>query len=113
MTQYRSGGLGAAIAGAALLLSLGAMPAHAQAPGGSYLDSCQNIRAFGDRLVADCRRVDGSWGRTALHGLGSCVGDIGNMNGQLTCNRGNQGYGSSYQYAPRPDYGYRGGYGGY
>jgi hypothetical protein len=113
MKQYQFGGLGAAIAGAAMLLSLGAIPAHAQAPGGSYLDSCTNIRAFGDRLIADCRRMDGSWGRTALHDLGSCSGDVGNMNGQLTCNRGGAGYGSSYQYAPTPNYGYRGGYYGY
>ena len=119
MKQYRSGGLGAAIVGAALLLSLGAIPAHAQAPGGSYLNSCQNIRAFGDRLVADCRRMDGSWGRTALHDLGSCAGDVGNMNGQLTCSRTGQGYGSSYQQGPgygyreAPSYGYRGGYNPY
>ena len=111
MKQFRSGGLGAAIAGAALLLSLGAMPAHAQAPGGSYLDSCSNVRAFGDRLIADCRRMDGGWNRTALHDLGSCAGDISNRNGQLTCGRGGgQGYGSSYQYGPGPGqgYGYRG-----
>jgi hypothetical protein len=111
MKQYRSDGMGAAIAGAAMLLSLGAIPAHAQAPGGSYLNSCTNIRAFGDRLVADCRRMDGGMNHTALHDLGSCAGDVGNMNGQLTCSRSGQGYGSSYQqYAPAPSYGYRGGY---
>ena len=118
MKQFRSGGLGAAIAGAALLLSLGAKPASAQAPGGSYLDSCSNVRTFGDRLIADCRRMDGGWNRTALHDLGSCAGVISNRNGQLICGRGGQGYGSSYQgygssyqqYAPAPSYGYRGGY---
>src|SRR5260221_3542634 len=105
MKQYQSGGLGAAIAGAAMLLSLGAIPAHAQGPGGSYVGSCNNIQAFGDRLVADCRRMDGGWNRTALHDLGSCVGDIGNMNGQLTCNRSGHGYGTSRQDAAGPDYG--------
>jgi hypothetical protein len=104
MKQYRSGGLGAAIAGAAMLLSLGATSAHAQS--GSYLASCNNVQTFGDRLIADCRRMDGSWGRTALHDLGSCVGDIGNMNGQLTCNRGGSAYGSSYpQRGGSPYYG--------
>ena len=107
MKRYQWSGLGAAIAGAAMLLALGAIPAQAQR--GSYVDSCNNIQTFGDRLVADCRRMDGGWNRTVLHDLGSCVGDIGNMNGQLTCNRGGQGYGSSHQYAPGPNYGYRGG----
>jgi hypothetical protein len=110
MKRYQSGGLSAAIAGAAMLLSLGAIPANAQAPGGSYVRSCNNIQASGDRIVADCRRMDGGWNQTALDDLGSCVGDIGNMNGQLTCNRGGQGYGSSYRQAP--GYGYRGGYNG-
>lgn len=105
MKQYRLGGGCAAIAGAAMLLLLGALPAHAQAPGGTYLQSCTNIRASGDRVSADCRRRDGSWDRTALHDLGSCVGDIGNRNGRLTCSR-HQGYGSSYQSPPS----YRGGY---
>ena len=108
MKRYQAGGLSAAIAGAAILLSLGAIPAAAQAPGGSYVGSCNNIQAFGDRIVADCRRMDGGWNRTALHDVDSCIGDIGNMNGQLTCNRGGQG--SSDQ--PAPGYGYRGGYNG-
>src|SRR5260370_443784 len=107
MKQYRAGCLGAAIAGAAMLLSLGAIPANAQAPGGSYLDSCTNVRAFGDRVVADCRRMDGGWNRTALSDLGSCAGEISNLNGQLVCDRGGQGYGSSYRNERGPGYGYR------
>src|SRR5258708_4719147 len=118
MKQYRSNGRCAAIAGAVIVLSLAAIPANAQTRGGSYLQTCTNVRAFGDRIIADCRRMDGSWDRTALHDSGSCVGDIANTNGQLTCARGGraygwnperrwEGYGSSY--APR-DYGnsYRG-----
>ncbi len=118
MKQYLSGAAGAAIAGAAMLLSLGATPAQAQVPGGSYLQSCSNVRASGDRIVAQCRRTDGSWTRTALHDANRCVGGIANMNGQLTCNRrgGRQqgwnreqrwdrgdGYGSSH----RPENRYR------
>ena len=83
---------------AALLLAgtIYTQPAHAQpGPQGSYLDSCTNIRMNGDRLFADCRRMDGSWQRTVLD-VDRCVGDIGNSNGHLNCNRApREGYGSS------------------
>ncbi len=71
-------------------------PAHAQrAPQGSYLNSCSHIGMDGDRLFANCRRIDGSWERTALD-VDRCVGDISNQNGRLMCNRGHrEGYGSS------------------
>jgi CVNH domain-containing protein len=86
----------AAMAGAAMLLSTATIPAQAQGvPGGSYLQSCTNVRMHGDRLVAECRRMDGSWDRSALN-VGGCVGGIANTNGQLTCNYNNPGYGSSY-----------------
>jgi hypothetical protein len=101
---------GAAIAGAAMLLSFAATPAVAQAPGGSYPRSCTDIRMSGDRLVAECQRMDGRWGRTVLRDIDRCIGDIGNMNGQLTCNYGEPGYGSSlergYGSAPSRYYGY-------
>jgi hypothetical protein len=95
--------------------------ARGEAPGGSYLRSCTDVRAFGDRLVAACRRADGGWEKTMLDGVDRCVGDIGNNNGQLTCNRARlgerrerheerEGYGSSYgNYGnppnERPNYG--------
>jgi hypothetical protein len=79
-----------------MLLSFAAMPAHAQMPDGSYLQTCSNVRGGGDQLFADCQRMDGSWARTALRDVNSCVGDIANMNGHLTCNRGGPSYGSSY-----------------
>src|SRR5260370_19974372 len=88
----------AAIAAAAMLLSFAAGPAQAQGmPGGSYLQSCTNVRMHGDRLVAQCRRADGSWERTALN-VGGCAGGIANTNGQLNFkhNRGPR-YRSSYQ----------------
>ena len=98
----------AGIAGAAMLLSVAASPAQAQGmPGGSYLQSCTNVRMHGDRLVAECRRADGGWERTALN-VGGCAGGIANTNGQLTCNySGGPGYGSSYD-RPSQDryYGY-------
>jgi hypothetical protein len=111
MDKYRYGGRRTALAAAAMLLSLVARPAWAQAPGGSYLETCTNVRTFGDRIVADCRRVDGAWNRTALNDFDSCVGGISNMNGQLACNHAGrhhpwEGYGSSY--GPRPYGGYYG-----
>lgn len=104
----------ATIAAAAVLLSLAALPARAQAPAGSYLETCTHIRGFGDRIIADCRRVDGAWTRTALRDVDSCSGDISNQNGRLSCARGGRhfgerrfdGYGSSYG-----EPGYRGYYG--
>ena len=93
---------------AALLLA-GAVyvpPAHAQsAPQGSYLDSCTHVDMDRGRLSADCRRADGGWHRTVLD-VNRCVGDIGNINGQLRCNRGSgEGYGSSRREDWRGDYG--------
>jgi hypothetical protein len=91
-------GLGAvAIAGAAMLFLLPALPARAQGqggPGGPYLQSCSSLRLLGDRLTADCRRADGSWNRTGLNVTG-CVSSIANVNGWLICDYV-PGSGSSY-----------------
>jgi len=70
-----------------MVLSFAAVPVHSQGgPPGSYLRSCTHVATRGDTLTADCRRTDGSWGRTALRDVDRCVGDIGNMDGQLDCN---------------------------
>jgi hypothetical protein len=89
-----------------MLLSLGATPAQAQKTGGSYLQSCNNVRAHGDRIVATCRRADGGWQRTAIDNVGSCNGGIANMNGQLVCGR-HQGptYGSDRRHRDFDGYG--------
>ena len=94
-----------------MLLSFAAAPVHAQgggAPPGSYLRTCRHVATYGDRLMADCRRTDGSWGRTALRDVDRCTGDIGNMDGQLACNRGERDYGWSRDRDSRqsPGYGY-------
>ena len=91
---------GAALAGA---VALATIPAHAQ-PGGSYVESCRDIRTSGDTVSAVCRRMDGSWERTQVSG---CRGGIANTNGHLTCG-GHEGYGSSY--GPGYDRDYRGPY---
>jgi hypothetical protein len=91
---------GAALTGAVALTTI---PAHAE-PRGSYVESCRDIRTYGDTVSAVCRRMDGSWGRTQVSG---CRGGIANMNGHLTCG-GREGYGSSY--GPGYDRDYRGPY---
>ena len=61
-----------------MVLSFAAAPVHAHAQGvptGSYLRTCTHVATYGDRLIADCRRTDGSWGRTALRDVGRCTGD--------------------------------------
>ena len=70
----------------ALMLSSLVGAAHAQ-PGGSYLASCRDVRMRGDALLALCRRIDGRMQRSILPDVRSCVGDIGNQNGMLVCNR--------------------------
>ena len=84
------------IAGSAMMLAFASVPVRAQdLPNGSYLQTCRNVATYGDRLLADCRRTGGSWGRTAFRDVDRCVGDIGNMDGQLTCNRAERHYGPS------------------
>jgi hypothetical protein len=91
----------ALLAGAIFVQPVQAQPA----PQGSYINSCRHIGIRGDRLFADCRRMDGSWQRTALDVAG-CVGDIGNLDGRLTCNRAPNGrYGSSDRRDWREGYG--------
>ena len=105
MTSFLPGACRAPIAAAALLVALATIPAHAQGvPGGSYLESCTNVQIFGDRVVADCRRVDGGWDRAVLRDVDRCVGGVANMNGRLICSYGERGYGVSREYRPRGGY---------
>src|ERR1700680_5351102 len=85
-----------------------AEPVAAQGlPQGSYLQSCTRVSLRGDNLVAVCRRADGGEQRTSLAGVYRCVGDIGNINGTLTCDYGGGRGAPSHHYgAPRA---YRGG----
>jgi CVNH domain len=93
-----------AVTAALLAGAICVQPAHAQpVPQGSYINSCRNIGMRGDRLFANCRRIDGTWRRTALD-VADCVGDIGNLNGRLSCNRvPNERYGSSDRRTWRQD----------
>jgi hypothetical protein len=105
-------------AGAAMLLSLATAPAHAQGyPSGSYAGSCTNIQSYGGQVTADCRRMDGSWGRTTLN-ANRCAGGVANTDGRLTCNNGrhvgssesDQWQGSGYRRDYDRNYGHNGGY---
>jgi hypothetical protein len=74
---------------AGLLLAGLCWPLSASAqdvPPGTYLRSCGEVYLRGDTLVATCRGMDGSAHRSSLPAVRGCVGDIGNVNGRLTCN---------------------------
>jgi hypothetical protein len=69
------------------------MGTQAQLPQGSYRSSCNDVRMQNDTLIAFCRKPDRTWQTSAIGPVNQCVGDIQNVNGQLTCNE--TGVGSS------------------
>ena len=69
-----------------------------QVPGGSYTQTCQNIRVSGDTIYATCQMMNSSrWRDTALRDFDRCGGEINNINGELRC------IGSSYQQYQYPN----------
>jgi hypothetical protein len=74
-------------------------------PPGSYLRSCGEAYLQGDTLIATCRRIDGYAQQTSLPAVRSCVGDIGNANGNLTCNYARGASPSQPYYGGTPSYG--------
>jgi CVNH domain len=74
-------------------------------PGGSYTQSCQDVRASGDDLHARCPTANGDWKDTKLDDYNKCRGEIVNDNGKLRCVTGV--YGGS----GAPVGAYQGGYG--
>jgi len=54
-------------------------------PGGSYSQTCQDVRIRGNDLEATCQTTSGSWRTTRLSGFDRCGGDIANDNGSLRC----------------------------
>ena len=89
---------------AAVVLGGVSFSACARTPQGSYLGSCTNVRMEGRTLTAICRRADGREQRATLGDVNQCIGDIGNNNGVLRCNRG-QAPAPGYGQAPTPGYG--------
>ncbi len=54
-------------------------------PGGSYTQSCQDVRQHGDDLEARCPTANGDWKDTKLDDYNKCRGEIVNDNGKLRC----------------------------
>lgn len=73
-------------------------------PPGDYVQTCRNIRNYGNRLDAECQKRDGGWRRTSLD-LSNCSGGIVNNDGHLTCGGGGYGYNNGGNYSG----GYQGG----
>jgi CVNH domain len=98
----------------AVSLAILSMPAHAQAPPGSYQQTCREIRMEGPILSAVCMREHGRGDQLTALNVARCVGDIRNLNGQLQCTGGrpvpppargpNEYPGAAYP--PPPGYGY-------
>jgi hypothetical protein len=57
------------------------------APGGSYTQTCRNIRTNGNTLEAECQTRDGNWRRTSLNDIDRCGSAIANDDGHLVCGR--------------------------
>jgi CVNH domain len=82
--------LGVAVLG----LALGSgIRSAAQAPGGSYQQTCRNIGVRGNTLYADCQDANRNWRSTQLRDYNRCRGEIQNINGNLQCTGGNDGRG--------------------
>ncbi len=63
-------------------------------PSGSYRSSCINPTVSGGTLVAHCEAKSGKLQNASLSGISLCTGDIGNLDGNLTCAKGNVPSGS-------------------
>ena len=103
-----SGSVLGAIAAAAMLLPFAAVPAAAQTPGGSYLQSCRDVQVRGDRLTATCRTQEGRWNRTSIGGIGQCAGGVANSDGRLVCGRQGGGFNARTQRERGREFGRRG-----
>jgi hypothetical protein len=64
-------------------------------PPGDYQQTCRNIRANGNQLIASCQKKDGHWRNTSIDSS-TCSGGIVNDDGQLRC-AGGGSYGGGWQ----------------
>jgi len=81
-------------------------------PGGSYSQTCQDVRIRGNDLEARCQTVNGDWRTTRLSRFDRCGGDITNDDGYLRCTGSGYGYGRGRGDDDDYDRGYAGGYQG-
>ena len=61
-------------------------------PPGDYVQTCRNIRTYGNRLEAECQKRNGDWRRTSLDNIDQCR-RIVNIDGHLSCGGSGYGYG--------------------
>lgn len=76
------------LAAVAACFTMSGAAVAAEAPKGSYLETCRNAYVEGDRLNAECQDAAGKWKKTWLQGYQYCAGDIVNDDGLLKCNGG-------------------------
>ena len=62
--------------------------AAAQTPGGTYQQTCRDVKVHGSSLHAKCKDTHGNWQTTELQNYQQCSSDIQNINGQLQCQKG-------------------------
>ncbi|OPY00672.1 MAG: CVNH domain protein [Syntrophorhabdus sp. PtaB.Bin047] len=75
---------------AASLLGAAYVSAGPPVPDGTYKRTCRNINynTASDRLMASCKRINGSWATTQFSNCTQCRnngGDIENCNGKIEC----------------------------
>ena len=84
--------LGAAVLTMALFQPVAQNNWQNGAPGGSYEQTCRNIRTNGNSIEATCDTGSGNWTRTSLQDFNQCTaGTIQNIYGRLECTRGSSG----------------------
>jgi hypothetical protein len=89
---------------AVLALGLGGVAITCQAqPGGSYRQTCRDVSVNGSTLRATCQDQGGNWRNTELRDFDRCGGEIQNLNGNLSCSGGGNGYGQGGNYGDRRD----------
>lgn len=82
---------GLAAAFLALIIGGAWMHSAAQAPGGSYRETCRDVEVRGSTLYANCKDANNGWQRTELRDYDRCGGEIQNLNGSLQCTGDNRG----------------------
>jgi hypothetical protein len=72
------------------------------APYGSYVQTCQDIRTSGSTLEANCQTRNEQWNRTSLRDFNQCTGGIENDDGRLVCSKAGYGQGRYGQQGDAP-----------
>ncbi len=73
-----------------------------QIPGGTYQQTCKNVRVDGYQLRASCKRLHKGWQSTSVD-LRGCQGEIENWDGKLACT-GNDAQGQRLSEVPKGSY---------